>query len=561
MLLNLHVKNLALIEEAEVDFQKGLNILTGETGAGKSIIIGSISVALGGRASKDMLREDKDYALVELVFSLEHKAQEEQLLALDIPLEEGQVIMQRKLMSSRSICKINGETVPLSVMQKAAEILIDIHGQHEHQTLTKPKKQLEILDEFAEKALAGPKREMEKSYRQYVACKKRLEEDRMDEKERQRELTLAEFEIEEIEEADLQPGEDDSLEQSYRKMVNGKRIIEVMTSVYQLTGYEGESAAGEGISRALRELHGVEALHEDMADFAGQLAEVESLLNDFNRSVSDYMEDMSFSPEQFQETEERLNVINRLKSKYGATIQEILAYLGAQQEKAARLKDYEAYLGSLEQEFEEAKSRCEELSEKLSAIRKKNAKVLAKQMKQALIDLNFLDVDFAIDVEPHSGHYGPGGYDTAEFMISVNPGEKKKPLAGVASGGELSRIMLALKAVLAERDDTGTLIFDEIDAGISGRTAQKVSEKLALIGNRHQVICITHLPQIAAMADTHFEIMKKTEKGSTHTYIKKLSEDESIGELARLLSGAELTDAVIQNAKEMKELAATSKKC
>ena len=559
MLTHLHVKNLALIREAEIDFTEGLNILTGETGAGKSIVIGSVSLALGGRVAKDMVRPGADYGLAELVFLVNRKKQREKLLELGITPEDDTVIISRKILEGRSINKINGETVTLSQLKEAAALLIDIHGQHEHQSLLQKKKHLEILDEFAKEELELVKEKLAAAYREWKDLKKTLSEAQMDEESRLREISLLEFETDEIEKAELTEGEDEELERRYRRMTNGRRLLEAAGNAYALTGYEEETGAGTAVGRAVRELQSVLSLEdEELSALASQLSDVDGLLNDFNRELSDYLTSLEFDEREFAETEERLNQLNYLKSRYGHTIGEILAYQQKQQERLAALQDYDRYLQELEERLCQAERELGELCERASEIRKRFAEVLCGKIREHLQDLNFLNVEFEMSFE-ELPEYTAQGRDSAEFLISTNPGEPLRPLMKIASGGELSRIMLAIKTVLADRDEIDAVIFDEIDVGISGRTAQKVSEKMMLIGRTRQVICITHLAQIAAMADSHYRIEKTVEDGGTRTQIRRLDERESVEELARILGGAEITDAVLQNAGEMRTLAQEKK--
>ena len=559
MLTHLHVKNLALIREAEIDFTEGLNILTGETGAGKSIVIGSVSLALGGRVAKDMVRPGADYGLAELVFLVNRKKQREKLLELGITPEDDTVIISRKILEGRSINKINGETVTLSQLKEAAALLIDIHGQHEHQSLLQKKKHLEILDEFAKEELEPVKEKLAAVYREWKDLKKTLSEAQMDEESRLREISLLEFETDEIEKAELTEGEDEELERRYRRMTNGRRLLEAAGNAYALTGYEEETGAGTAVGRAVRELQSVLSLEdEELSALASQLSDVDGLLNDFNRELSDYLTSLEFDEREFAETEERLNQLNYLKSRYGHTIGEILAYQQKQQERLAALQDYDRYLQELEERLGQAERELGELCERASEIRKRFAEVLCGKIREHLQDLNFLNVEFEMSFE-ELPEYTAQGRDSAEFLISTNPGEPLRPLMKIASGGELSRIMLAIKTVLADRDEIDAVIFDEIDVGISGRTAQKVSEKMMLIGRTRQVICITHLAQIAAMADSHYRIEKTVEDGGTRTQIRRLDERESVEELARILGGAEITDAVLQNAGEMRTLAQEKK--
>ena len=557
MLQNLHVKNLALIDEIEVEFKDGLNILTGETGAGKSIILGSISLALGGRYTKDILRQGAEYGFVELTFLVENESQQKKLKEMDIYPEEGMVTLSRRLMAGRSVSRINGETVQMGLLKEVSSILIDIHGQHEHQSLLYKKNHLGIVDAFAREYLAEDKKKAAQAYKAYKACEKELKEAMADESQRAKELSFLKFEVSEIQEAHLLPGEDEELESLYRRMTNSKKIADSVNEAYLYTS-EGGGNASEALSRAIRALSEASEYDDRAAQLYDQLVEVDSLLNDFNRELADYSKTCEFSDEEFYETENRLNEINHLKTKYGDTVEKILDYCASQEERIGILEDYDNYILRLKDQCAKAEEALRQSTARLTKIRKKQAKILEQAIEDGLKDLNFENVKFRIQFES-TKDYTAEGMDDIEFMISLNPGQPVKPLAGVASGGELSRIMLAIKAVMAKRDEIETLIFDEIDVGISGRTAQKVSEKMAFIGTKHQVICITHLAQIAAMADHHYMIEKSTKKGDTKTSIELLDEKRSIEELARILGGARITDTVVQSAVEMKELAKQTK--
>ena len=535
MLLGLHVKNLALIERADVEFTDGLNILTGETGAGKSIIIGSVGLALGAKASKDMIRQGEESALIELVFSVDDERKQSALKALDIvPDEDHQVIVSKKITQTRSMSRINDETVTAARLRSVTSLLLDIHGQHEHQSLLHRHKHLEILDEYSRKETGELKKQTAESYGTYMALKEALSGFGLNEEERRREMDFLRFEIEEIEQAEFKDGEEEALAARYRKFSHGQRIAECMQTASQ-------AADSDLIGRALKDVESVVAYDGELQNILNQLTDAESLLNDLSRSIGDYMNEMEFDEAEFKETEERLDLIRGLMAKYGSTEEAVKNSLMKKLAFAAQEKELSAL--------------CEQLSE----ARKQAAGILKEKIEQELEDLNFLHVDFQIEVRRLNG-FSAGGFDEVEFLISTNPGNiPPRPLGEVASGGELSRIMLAIKTVLADTDDIPTLIFDEIDTGISGRTAQKVSERLCYIAKKHQVLCITHLPQIAAMADTHFEIRKAVEKGNTVTRIHCLSHEEQIGELARLLGGAEITEKVRESAEEMKRLAAEKK--
>lgn len=547
---------MALIKEADIALGNGLNILSGETGAGKSILLGAIAVALGLQGFKGFAREGAEYALSELVFVAENPEQRALLEELGIPMEEDEVIISRRLSKGRATSKINGETVPVSLVKKVGALLIDIHGQHENQALLHIRKHLELLDDFAKENLGDLREEYQESYRKYGELKKELEQAQLDNAARAKEMDFLSFEIAEIEEASLQKGEDESLEEDYKKLANGREILEAVTEAYHLCGTDG---ASDSTGRALRSLASVAEYDSGLKALYEQLLDVDNLLNDFSREVSAYAQELDADEETLRCTEERLDLINRLKTKYGNTIEAILGYKEEKEKRFQVLEHYEEYLAELESRFAACRKKLDEQAETLTRIRKEAAVRFSEQVCQALQELNFLDVRFELEFR-RLEDYTASGLDEVCFMISTNPGQPLRPVQDTASGGELSRIMLAVKSIMADQEKVETLIFDEIDSGISGRTAQKVSEKLAVIAGTHQVICITHLAQIAAMADVHFMIEKKVLGEETQTSIRQLDERESIEELARILGGAKITQTVLDGAKEMKELAKTSKK-
>ena len=558
MLVSLHVKNFAIINEVEVYFKDHLNIMTGETGAGKSIIIGSINAALGAKVSKDIIKSGAEYALVELVFETEDEEIFHTMRELDLPLEGNQIIVSRKTLPGRSVCKINGENVTGTALGTIAGLLIDIHGQHEHQSLLHKTKHLEIVDRFAKLEIGSLKQELEVSHKRYLTLKQEFSGAGMDNEKRLREISFLEYEVNEIKNAGLLPGEDEDLAVMYKKLSNANTISEGLQAVHNYMGYDAD-AAGDSVSRALRQLTKLAEFDEIIGGFLSQVTDIEGLINDFNRELSQYLSGMENNEEELHEVTKRLDLINHLKQKYGNTLEGILLHCKECEEKLGKYRDYDEYMEKLRLSLEEEEQNLKSLCEKLSLIRQTKSVELTDKIREALVSLNFLDVKFEMTFE-QTGIYSSNGYDDAEFIISTNPGEALKPLSKVASGGELSRIMLGIKSVLADKDEIETLIFDEIDVGISGRTAQKVSEQLSLIANQHQVICITHLAQIAAMSDAHYIIEKQTDGTSTQTMIRELSNEEEIEELARILGGAVITDRVKENAKEMKELASSSKK-
>ncbi len=552
MLENLHVKNLALIEEEDITFLDGLHILSGETGAGKSIILGALGLALGGKVSKDMLRDPGKEALVEAVFRITRDSQRKQLAELDIEPYDDEVILSRKITESRSVAKINGEMVPAIKMKEVGDIFLDIHGQNDHQSLLHKKKHLEMLDEYAKNEVGPLKERMQTAYKTYAAKQQEWKEANQLDGDREREISFLEYEIKEITEVNLEIGEDARFENQYRRLSNSKRIMEALSEAYQQTS--GSDGASEQVGRAVQRLHQILSYDEALEPMFESLNDIDSLLSDFNRDLSQYMAEAEFDEEMFAQIDGRLNEINRLKDKYGATIEDILAAKQEKEDRLEKLMHHEVYLAKLTQALNDAKKEAEDAAFALSGMRKRYAKELSGKVEEALMDLNFLDVHFSMEFL-QTDHIGADGYDDAQFMIRTNPGEPIRPLKDIASGGEMSRIMLAIKTVLAEHDDIDTLIFDEIDAGISGRTAQAVSEKLHLVAKEHQVICITHLPQIAAMADHHYLIQKDVVGNETISSIEALSYHDSIKELARMLGGTTITQTVLDNAKEMKDLA------
>lgn len=558
MLLNLHVKNLALIEEVDVDFEKGLIVLTGETGAGKSLILGSVNIALGNKASKDMIRKGTDYSLVELTFSVSENCAK-QLKKYDIYMEEDNIVtVTRKISEGRSISKINGETVNIKTLKNVMSLLIDIHGQHDHQSLLYTKNHLDILDKFAKDSILELKEQIKEEYSKYTKLIKKLEEFNIDEGQKAREIEFAEYEVNEIESANLKPEEDVQVEEEFKKLSNSKEIVSALSEIYNALSYETAGGLGDIINKAVMDINSIKGMDEKISQFQTELYDIDNLCRELTSQIYDYNSGMDFNPEYVREVEERLDVINHLKLKYGNNIEEILRYKEEKEEYLEKLNNMTDEMESVKNQISELEGTLNNLCTKLSEQRKKAAKELEVLVKQALVDLNFIAVEFEIQITRKES-IGENGFDNVEFMISTNPGESVKPLVKVASGGELSRIMLAIKSILATEDDIDTLIFDEIDTGISGQTAMKVAEKMAKISRNHQVICISHLSQIAAMADSHYLIKKTADENSTITSIKKLTRQQSIEELVRINGGSGITEAGLIHATEMKDMADRTK--
>lgn len=559
MLLNLHVKNLAIIDEIEVGFSDGMNVLTGETGAGKSIIIGSINMATGGKISKDIIRKGAEYALVELLFSVDTEEQKRYLGEHGITIEDDEVLISRKFTRGRGINRINGESVPVSVLKQAAAVLIDVHGQNEQQSLLYKSKHMEILDRYAREDMAGISALYADAYSNYKKLVEQRDSENIPEEERLREISFMEYELGEIESAALVHGEEESLEEKYKQLSNAASIVSGLGEIYAMTGPEPDGSVSDRLAHSLRIIGRLCEYDSNIEQLAGQLSEIDSLVSDFNRDIADYMENIETGGEQLEEVEKRLDLVRTIKSRFGATTGLVNEYADKLREKLMRYKEYEAYKSGLEEKIKKEEAKLKDLSGKMSDIRRKYAAVLEKEIIKALADLNFMQVQFSVNIR-NLNEFTANGTDEVEFMLSANPGEDIKPIGQAASGGELSRVMLAIKAVLAGHDEISTLIFDEIDTGISGRTAQKVAEKMALIAHSHQVICISHLAQIAAMADAHYIIEKTSGDSHTSTQIRLLDGKGEVNELARILGGAQITDSVIKSAEEMKELANNLKK-
>lgn len=560
MLLNVHIKNIALIDDANVNFTDNLNILTGETGAGKSIIMGALKIGMGDKLPKDIVREAGKEGFCQLLFLVDDEAVLEQIRQLGVePTEDGEILITRRIVNSRTINTINDMAVTAARLREVSALLIDMHTQHQQQTLLKKNEHMKLLDKFGRAAIEPLKREVAQRHADYTELVDQMDKLSMDEAERSRRAEFLKYQIAEIESANVKAGEDEDIEHQYNKMVNSRDIVAAASEVYSVTGYENQSSAGNEIGRVLVNLKGIKELDDEIDGLYSQLENIDALLNDFNVELSNYMQSMNFDDSEFREVESRLDVINDIKGKYGSTVDEVNRYLEESKAEYEKLSEYDEYTTELSGKINKAKKLMIDAADKLSAERKKQAKLMCKEIKTALSDLSFMQVDFDM-VFDRLSECTANGIDDCYFVISTNVGEKLRPLYDVASGGELSRIMLAVKSCMAAEDNIGTLVFDEIDVGISGRAAQAVAEKMALISRKHQVISITHLPQIAAMADSHYLIEKFADEGKTVTKIVRLSETESIMEIARLLGGASITDAVMSNALEMKQMAEKTKK-
>ncbi len=552
MLLNVHVKNLALIEDVDVYFGEGLNILSGETGAGKSIIIGSIGIALGAKVPKDIIRKNAEFGLVELLFGINDDEISSKLKDMGIDMSDDSVVISRKIMNGRSIIKINGETVNTALLKDVSGLLLDVHGQHDHESLLRKEKHLDILDSFIGKDGLLIKQNIKEEYSSYLELKRKLSDFEMSDEQRAREQSFLEFEINEIESACLVEGEDEILEKEQKEIANATKLVNALSFVRNAM-MEDDNSVTSIISQSARELSKISDINDKTNNLYNCIMDIDSVCQDFCNELADYFDSISFDEERINYVYERLDVINKLKIKHGKTIGDILKKHKEYSEKLEEFKNYEIALNKVLKEISDKEKYITDLSNQLSDIRRKAADMLSKDIVEVLKTLNFDYVDFNIDIEKTS-ELTSKGTDKIEFMICTNKGEELKPLSQIASGGELSRIMLGIKTILAKVDNIETLIFDEIDTGISGKTAQLVAEKMNIIAKDHQVICITHLPQIAAMADNHYLIEKRVEEDTTKTEIFKLDYESSVMELARMLGGAKITETVISNARELKKI-------
>ena len=552
MLQNLHIKNLALIDELDIELGEGLNILSGETGAGKSIIVGSIGIGLGGRFGKDLLRDPEKDGLVELIFTVDSEAVREKLSAIEIETPDDMVIISRRVSGTRTVNRINDATVSVGKLRETAEILINLHAQHEQTTLLKESRHLEIIDSSDDR-IEEVKKTVAETYHEYKDVCDRLSSLNMDEGERRKRQDFLQYQIEEIEKAGLKEGEDTELEELYSRISASHNITEIAEDVHSVTGYDNVSSAGSMFSRACQRIRELEKYDngEAAASLINSLSDIDSLLNDFNNDIAEYMKNMEFDPELLRETESRLDLINTLKSKFGKTVPDIMETLNSLKQEYEELEGFNETLAELTEKEKVLFKRLKAESDKLTEIRKDAAERLTAKIKEALLGLNFSEVIFYAAFS-ETENYTANGHDSVSFMISTNVGEKERPLAEVASGGELSRVMLAIKSTLADKDETPTLVFDEIDVGISGITAQKVADMMKLLAKTHQIITITHLPQIAAASDIHFLIEKTVEDGKTHTGIRRLDEEEIIYEIARILGGEKITESVLSSARELR---------
>lgn len=562
MLLQLDIHNIALIDEVNIELSDGLNILTGETGAGKSIIIDSINAVLGERVSREIIRTGTEKALVEAVFQIDNEHFRDVLDEMGMePEEDGTLILSREItQSGRNTCRVNGKMVAVSFMKAIGERLIDLHGQHDNQSLLRTENHIELLDSFGGEAVHILKREYSALLVQYRDTKTRLKALSGDPGERERKIDLLKFQTDEIRKAKLKTDEEEELNKQKLLLANAEKIAASLSLVYSLisSGEQGGRPATDVMNEALSQLSTISRLEDDYEDMHKRLQDIIYLLDDLTEDVRKNSENVEYNPALLEEIEERLDLIYKLKRKYGASISDIHQYCINSERQLEELAKSEESAVLLKNRKNELEALLYEASYKLNEERVKAASILENRIGKQLDDLEMRKARFKADIqfdtasEGSDGRkYTQNGLDRLEFLISANAGEPLKPLAKIASGGEMSRIMLAIKTILAEVDKIPTMIFDEIDIGISGKAAQKVGEKLSYISRSHQVICVTHLAQIACMADKHFLIEKITEEESAKTTVSRLNSENTVKEIARLIGGSATSETSLQYAGEM----------
>ena len=560
MIEHLYIKNVALIDEVSVDFNEGLNILSGETGSGKSIIIDSINFVLGERASRDFIHKECDSAFVEMIVGIRSENVRNALSELGAETdEENNILLGRTINSKgKSICKINGKPVTVGMMKEVSSLLADIHGQHEHQSLLDPKRHIVLLDKFCSEKLDELKEKLAEETRQYRTIMKKMT-DIVGSGDKEKQSVYLKYQLEEIERAELKNGEEEELNKRYSLLTSTEKLKLLCASVLnELKRAEGSSAE-ERISVALKKMYEIEQVDEDVKEICEQLETVSSLLYDVINSVSDYNDSVEYDPMELRDIEERLDMIYSLKRKYvKSSTDELIEFAKELRDKLSLIENSEADLQRLTEEKSEREKKIRHICDEMTKERTEAARKIEERIINSLKDLGMKDARFKIVIEKKPV-FNSNGRDKVEFMISANLGEELKPLAKIASGGEMSRVMLSMKAVLADADDIETFIFDEIDTGVSGRTAQQVAEKLAYISKNNQILCITHLPQIASMGDSNYLIEKTSDEKNTRTSIKEITGEDINKELARLIGGAEITENTMTAADEMKKQAAKIK--
>lgn len=560
MLLELHIRNFALIEKLEIGFSSGLNILTGETGAGKSIIIDSVNFLLGEKQGRDIIRHGEETAYVEGIFDCSSEEITDMLSEIGIESDECIIISRELGQTGRTVSRINGKAVTTGFLKELSKNLIDIHGQHEHQSLLDERSHIDILDSFGAEAISSAKNEYRTVYRKFKDIEEKIKEIEINENERLKKIDLLGYQINEIDAAKLKSDEYDNLINRRDFLSNAEKIYSSLSSACGLL-YESEEglSAYDMIGTSAANIETVSKYDTRIAAAHEELMDIYYKLNDASSTLKDVLEGIEYDSDELNSIEERIDIIDKLRRKYGNTIEEILKYRDSIENEYENLQNSEEMLETLNRSREDIKNALLRSGEKLSGLRSVQAEKLEKLIQKELTYLGMEKAVFSIPVIKKE-EFGFNGFDNVRFLFSANPGEEKKPLAKIASGGEMSRIMLAVKSVIAEIDSIPTMIFDEIDTGVSGKAAQAVGEKMTAISKNHQILCVTHLPQIASLADCHFRIEKETDGNTTFTRLKKLTKDDRVLEIARIIGGAKITDITKKHAEEMIDIAAERKK-
>ena len=551
MLQQLYIKNVALINEALIEFDKGLNILSGETGAGKSIVIGSLAFVLGARATKDFIKKGEDFATVEALLTLKSETTKNEIKEIGIDIEEDNSILIARSFNKtgRNICKVNGKPATLGMIKEICEKLIDIHGQHEHQSLLNPTKHILLLDRFCESDLLQPKDKLLNLIKHYKKVLKQISDLSMG-KDREDLIDFFNYQITEIENAKLSENEENLLLEERKILSQSEKLKSLYEESINLLYSSDDLSALDKIGVALNNLQIIISIDTEKQYIYDELEEVYAKLEEIIRDIKKYDDSIDYNDFRLNEIENRLDLIQKLKRKYGSNISEILNFKEETKIKLDNLINSEEKILKLYKEKENIEKQIKQTCVNISNIRKKQASYLEENIEKHLFDLGMQNAKFKIDIK-QKDTFNQNGFDKVEFLIRTNLGEDVKPLSKIASGGEMSRVMLSLKAVLSFVDTIDTFIFDEIDSGISGRTAQMVAEKMSLLSKNNQIICITHLPQIAAMGDHHFLINKSSDDKNTITSIEKLKDNEIVNEIARMTGGATITDFTLASANEM----------
>ena len=550
MLSQLYIENIAVIRQATIDFQKGFHVFTGETGAGKTILISAINAVLGGRTFKEIIRTGESRARVSALFTGIPASLAEKIGELGYPLEDGQLLVQREIdLTGKGQCRLDGRPATAAMLREVCSLLIDIHGQHDNQELLSAEKHLGFLDSFG--AYRKELEDYAKAYAQKMACADRLEKLQMDESYKLQRMDILQFQLKEIGDARLTDGEEEQLTEQQKRIKNAERITESLGTIYTLLNGDGEELRGvlEALEEISTELDTAAKYLPDFTQYGDKLNDAYYMLEELGSTARDTLEDADFDPRQLDTIESRLDTIYRLKKKYGGSIAEILAYYDKISEEYNTLELSDEMVEQLRGELERAEQDLRQAAKALTARRLETAGEFVRRVEAELAYLDMGGVRFSISRKEKA--FGPNGADEMEFLICTNAGEEARPLAKIASGGELARIMLAIKNVLAEKDDIGTIIFDEVDTGVSGRAAQKIGQKLAEVARHRQVICVTHLAPVAACAAHHYRIYKTVEEGRTFTRVEELGHEDRVRELARIMVGDHITESALQSAGEM----------